>query len=117
MTARLRALIESVCPILMVLGVVFWSGVVVVGILIGIAIWSIVTDRQIKLLHKGMTREEVIAILGTPKHSDGNSFEYSQWSQDWPLALLFNEDGKLIKIGYFDEWSERGFREPRPSQE
>lgn len=67
-----------------------------------------VTAKQIKQIHTGMSKKEVLKVLGQPIQSDAlssNRLDYTYTNQEKgeqitekQLTLLFDKNGKLNKI-------------------
>ncbi len=50
-------------------------------------------------LKNGMTKPEVIAMLGTPLSDDGSVILYYAWCKRTdPIYLFFGDDGRLVNV-------------------
>jgi hypothetical protein len=56
-----------------------------------------ISQRNWDRIHKGMTKTQVIAILGEPNSYDGNQLEYSRFLNVGWVEFDFNEKEVLIE--------------------
>ncbi len=70
-----------------------------IALLVG-AVWLVagnpVSQSKWDRVHKGMTKDQVVAIMGKPGSADGNQIKYSQFLNVGWVEFAFDERGVLI---------------------
>jgi hypothetical protein len=88
----------------MALGIIFWCLIAAYAVLVAFTFANFATKAQLDRIEIGMSKAEVIAILGRPDFTGDEErlFYFWVWGAPDPARLVFDVDGRL-KRGPYEE--------------